>query len=326
MTYEELAQEWENNNALLCSTSGSTGIPKKILIDKKYLLDSATRTADFFKLDSSSLLYSCISPDFIGGKMMLVRQRLLGCRLKWENPSNRPLADVTERISLLSVVPSQMIHILDNIDKMPQIDNILVGGSAIPATLRKRIAESGLNAFESYGMTETASHIALRRIEELPSPFLTLGDITVSEQDGALCISIPGWKTIVTNDCAEVLNPKEFYIKGRKDNIIISGGRKINPEIIEEKLSSHIDIPFYIASMPDEKWGERIVLIAENADNDDVYLMQHIRTICERMLKNYEKPKEIYLCPVISRTLSGKVIRINPDDIPGIKFSPDYDN
>lgn len=316
MTHEELSEEWRNNDALVCHTSGSTGVPKEIRIKKDHLLASARRTADFFGLDSSSLLYSCISPDFIGGKMMLVRQRLLGCRLKWEEPSNRPLAGVTERISLLSVVPSQMIHILDNPDKMPPIDNILVGGSAIPATLRKRIAESGLNAYESYGMTETASHIALRRIEENPKPFHSLGDITISDEDGALEITIPGWKTIVTNDCAEVLNPKEFYIKGRKDNIIISGGKKINPEEIEEKLSAVLKIPFYISSLPDDKWGERLILIAEFPDGNDKMLKERIRSDCESVLAPYEKPKEIYIIPKLQRTASGKIKRISLSDLP----------
>ena len=311
MTYEELAEEWVNDNALLCHTSGSTGTPKEIMLEKKHLLESARRTADFFGLNSSSLLYSCISPDFIGGKMMLVRQRLLGCRLKWEQPSNRPLAGVTERISLLSVVPSQMIHILDNLDKMPPVDHILVGGSAIPSALRKRIADSGLAAYESYGMTETASHIALRRIAEHPEPFRTLGDITVSDEDGALGISIPGWKSIVTNDCAEVLNPTEFYISGRKDNIIISGGRKINPEIIEEKLSAYLDIPFYVSSLPDDKWGQRLIIIAEFRGDDQQLCAKKIQSVCNSCLSPHEKPKEIYIRPGLERTASGKIRRIS---------------
>lgn len=316
MTYKEFAKEWRNNDTLACHTSGSTGTPKEIRIEKEHLLASARRTADFFRLDSSSLLYSCISPDFIGGKMMFVRQQLLGCRLQWEEPSNRPLERVTERISLLSVVPSQMIHILDNLDQMPPIDNILVGGSAIPASLRKRIADSGLKAYESYGMTETASHIALRRIEENPGPFHALGDITVFDEDGALGITIPCWKTIVTNDCAEVLNPKEFYIKGRKDNIIISGGKKINPEIIEEKLSASLKIPFYISSLPDDKWGERLILIAENQDGNDGTMKDRIRAVCEALLAPHEKPKELYLTHHLERTPSGKIKRISISKLP----------
>lgn len=310
MTYEQLADEWNNNDALVCHTSGSTGVPKEIRIEKKHLLESARRTADFFNLNSSSLLYSCISPDFIGGKMMLVRQKLLKCRLAWEPPTNRPLSGVKERISLLSVVPSQMIYILDNLDKMPPIDNILVGGSAIPASLRKRISQSGLKAYESYGMTETASHIAVRRIEEYPSPFSTLGGIEVFDEDGALGIRIPEWKTIVTNDCAEILNPTEFYITGRKDNIIISGGKKINPEVIEEKLSDAIKIPFYISSLPDDKWGERLIFIGE-CDSNDTHLITEVRAACDSLLSGHEKPKDVYLRPSLERTASGKIKRIS---------------
>ena len=169
MTYEDFAQEWDSRDMITCRTSGSTGAPKEILLPKQEMVNSALRTIDFFGLTGDSLLYSCIAPDFIGGKMMLVRQRAAGCRFLWETPSNRPLDGYSgEPISLLSVVPSQVIYILDNIKDMPVIDAMLVGGSSIPESLRHRIEKSGLNAYESYGMTETASHIALRRIKSEP--------------------------------------------------------------------------------------------------------------------------------------------------------------
>lgn len=312
MTYPELEKEWCESAGLLCRTSGSTGAPKTIFLEKSYLLESARRTCDYFNLTPSSLLYSCISPDFIGGKMMFVRQQLSGCGLMWEAPSNRPVLDTHGRpITLLSVVPSQLVHILDNLHNLPPVDNILVGGAPVPASIRQRVVETDLNVFESYGMTETASHIALRRVTIPQTPFRTLNDINVEEINGVLKINIPHRHSVVTNDCAHVLNNHEFFITGRSDNIIISGGRKINPEAIEEKLSAYIDEPFYISSLPDEKWGERLVLVIESKTNDTETFKIHIVNIVNKYLSGWEKPKEIFVVPSFARTSSGKIKRLS---------------
>ncbi len=306
MTYEDFAQEWDSRDMITCRTSGSTGAPKEILLPKQEMVNSALRTIDFFGLTGDSLLYSCIAPDFIGGKMMLVRQRAAGCRFLWETPSNRPLDGYSgEPISLLSVVPSQVIHILDNIKDMPVIDAMLVGGSSIPESLRHRIEKSGLNAYESYGMTETASHIALRRIKSELEPFRTLGDITVTISDEALVIDIPGWQSVRTNDSARIVSPREFFIDGRLDNIMISGGRKINPERVEDILSRTITFPFIITSRPDEKWGERIIMIAEAEESERPF----IENECRNMLVNYMRPKEIIFTKHLPRTPNGKPVR-----------------
>lgn len=311
MTYEEFAEEWDNNSEISCHTSGSTGTPKSILLPKEQMEKSARRTADFFHLDSDSILYSCISPDYIGGKIMLARQRVLNCTLLWETPSNSPLSNCNaDRISLLSIVPSQMGYILDNRDNMPVLENILIGGSSIPASLRERIAGSGMNVYESYGMTETSSHIALRKVSANPAAFKTLGDITVDTVDDALRINLPGWQTIVTNDNAQVFSPTEFRILGRLDNVIISGGIKINPESVEEILSRFIDIPFYISSIPDDKWGQILVLIAEGNASDK----ERIEAICRLHLPKYHLPKRILFLPRIPRSPNGKILRHQSPD------------
>lgn len=306
MTYEELAEEWDTRDVIACRTSGSTGTPKSIMLPKEQMLNSARRTAHFFGLDKKSLLYSCISPDFIGGKMMLARQRLLGCKFIWETPSNSPLANYQgEKITLLSVVPSQMHYILDNRQLMPEIEAILIGGSPIPMTMRQRIADSGLQAFETYGMTETASHIAIRKVESEITPFSTLGDIMVTQDNGVLCINIPGWQTLRTNDNANLISDRQFFILGRVDNVIISGGVKLNPEIIEEKLSLDIQHPFIITSVSDEKWGERVVLVIEG----DESFKNKAEAICRQKLSRFEIPKEIIFIDKLPRTENGKIIR-----------------
>lgn len=253
MTYEEFLKEWRDTGAdVQCRTSGSTGTPKSIMLPKTEMSKSARRTIRHFGLDRFSHLHSCISPDFIGGKMMAVRAEETGARLTWETPSNRPLLQAgQDAIDLLAVVPSQMEYILSHIDIMPEIRAIIIGGSAIPAALRSRIAESGLNAWETYGMTETASHIALRRVTEPQSPFRVLDGISIGlDNESRLVVEIDGWQKIVTNDMVRILDRREFVVTGRYDNVIISGGVKIHPSRLKRFSKRTSACPFSSPPFP----------------------------------------------------------------------------
>lgn len=308
MNYSDLKNDWHSDtDYIICHTSGSTGDPAEIRLPKTQMQASAIRTNTFFNIGPTSLLYSCISPNFIGGKMMLVRSEIAECRFEYEEPSNRPLSNVgkQEIIDLLSVVPSQMNHILDNLESLPRIKNILVGGAPIPLNLRKRISESGLCVYESYGMTETSSHIALRKVNMLDKPFHTLDGIWVEEYEGKLKITVDGWNTFVTNDSPLIINSREFHILGRIDNIINSGGIKINPEQLESRLSQHICQPFAISSIPDDKWGEAVILVIES----DLSKIPSIHDIVEQELSGYEKPKHIFSINNIPKTSNGKLQR-----------------
>lgn len=302
MDYEEFLNEWsdKNNNFIVCRTSGSTGVPKEIRLFKDFVKQNALRTIEFFNLTKDSHLHSCVSPDFIGGKMMAVRAQLTGAKLSFENPSNRALSDYSgDDIDLLAVVPSQMLHIIENSDFMPRINAIIIGGAPISDELRKKIVMSGLNAYETYGMTETSSHIALRKVSSTPLPFRTLGDITVeNDENGCLIINVPyiegenvANSRFKTNDIAEVISSKEFRILGRSDNVIITGGKKVHPEEIEEILEKEFRCPIMIKGEPDVKWGERVVMVIE--DNRDASFDREIIKICKRILPGYAVPKQI---------------------------------
>lgn len=313
MTYDEFSEEWHSDtDHIICHTSGSTGIPKEIALPKIQMKRSAIRTAEYFGLNKDSLLYSAISPDYIGGKMMFVRSAALGCGFGYEIPSNQPLRNYHgPRITMISVVPSQMLYILDNLHSLPPVDVFLVGGAPVNDTLRNRIIQSGLNVYESYGMTETSSHIAVRKIEQTPTPFHTLGDIRVALEQDVLRIDIPGWQSLVTNDVAEVLSPQTFRIVGRKDNVIISGGLKISPEEIENLLAPHIHIPFFISSYPDEYWGQAMILVAQLDKMMDTNLLTNsLQEICKKVLPSKKRPKRIILTDEIKFTPNGKIIRI----------------
>lgn len=307
MTYNEFEIEWNSDSEdVICHTSGSTGVPNDIKIPKIQMRNSAQRTIKYFNLNSDSHLHSCISPDFIGGKMVFVRSAICGCSYSWEIPTNQPLKNyVGKDIDIISVVPSQMLYILENKDKMPTIHNYLIGGSSIPNNLRDSIVKTGISAFESYGMTETASHIAIRKITNKNTPFTVLDGITIEEIDGVLKINIDGWQSLITNDCVKLISNKQFYVIGRSDNVIISGGKKINPETIENILSGYFDFPFAISSIPDEKWGEKLVLVAECESEQ----LNSIKLTAESILHGAEKPKLYLNINQIPRTENGKIKR-----------------
>lgn len=314
MTYDEFLKQWEDTacRAISASTSGSTGKPKQIELSKKLLTESAMRTIRFFNLNEHSHLHSCISPNYIGGKMMAVRASCIGADFTWEEPSNAP--SLTDRkADLTSVVPSQMWHILT----LPKAleDRFLIGGSAIPATLRKAISESHIECWESYGMTETASHIALRRVENEEGPFYPLPGISIYLGDeGNLCISLgEDYPPVITNDIAEIYSDGGFRILGRRDNVIISGGLKIIPEDVERRISPVLAQfgydTFMISSTPDNKWGEKIILVIETEEELSDHIKEEITRLLGTLLRRYEIPKEIISTGKIPTTANGKIKR-----------------
>lgn len=332
MTYDQLDAEWHNTEeTMLCHTSGSTGSPKQVLLTKKFMLESAARTAAFFSLNAQSKLHSCISADFIGGKMMYVRSQLLGCSFSWETPTNRPLDcfSPSDTFTMVSVVPSQLLHILENSAQMPKVDIYLVGGSPLPKSMVCKIIKSRINVYESYGMTETASHIAVRKVEEDNPGFIPLPGIKISTKEGCLEVQMPNGLKLLTNDLVEIDSTGGFRIIGRKDNIIISGGKKINPEEVERILQNAITNQIMISSRPDDKWGEKVVCLIEKQsrdiedqrneiteehiipaeDKEKKKLISSIKLFAESRLEGYLRPKEYIIVNKLPRTPSGKLRR-----------------
>ena len=293
-------------------TSGSTGKPKEIHLKKSDMLQSARRTNDFFGIGRGSRFLLCLSPDYIAGKMMIVRAIEAGAEIVEEKPSNRPL-DGYEGLpfDFVAVVPSQAKHLAEHPEKWQYVKTTIVGGGAVPDSLRIAIAESGIDAYATYGMTETCSHVALARISATPQPFMALPRITFSTDDrGCLVIDAPqmSFRRLVTNDMVELVDSASFYWKGRYDNVINTGGIKVFPEELERLAAPLLDCRFYISSRPSEKWGEEVVLILEGpslSDEEKRLLMSRLKEV----LPVYGMPKDIVSMPVFEETSSGKVKR-----------------
>lgn len=331
MTGEEFLQEWRSENEdITVFTSGSTGVPKRISLPKSFVAASARRSIDFFGLRPGDRIHTCVAFDYIGGKMTAVRSELADCLLTAEKPSNRPsLRGETVRgkhddfaalpIKMVSAVPSQMPWLLEHLGELPAVEKWLIGGSAIPAPIRKAIVESGIEAWESYGMTETASHVALRRVgADATSPFTLLPGIeATTDARGCLVLRVPDTEgavtEVVTNDLVTGITPDgSFTLLGRADDAINSGGKKFHPALGEAKVQPFFPYPFIFTAREDEKWGEHIVMLIETSETDPTRL-DEIKTeageATAKTLEHWQQPKEILTVPALPRTPSGKLRR-----------------
>ena len=281
-------------------TSGSTGIPKIIRVDKQAMVNSAIATGDFFELSAGNTALHCLPVKYVAGKMMLVRAMILGLDLEFVAPSSHPLRDTDENFDFAAMVPMQAQN---SIADLKRIKKLIVGGAKINAALEKKLMKLPTNIYETYGMTETISHIAAKKVGE--KAFTVFPNVTISYDDSnCLVIHAPriSEELIVTNDVVELINENQFIFLGRIDNVINSGGIKLMPEQIEEKLAGKIDARFFISSKADTELGEKIMLVIEGNPFDVD------KTIFDALDK-YEKPKEILFVPKFKETANGKVIR-----------------
>lgn len=304
--------DWlSDSQYIIGKTSGSTGKPKEIKLKKQFMVNSAIATGDFFDLEPGFTALHCLPANYIAGKMMLVRAIVLGLEIDLTEPTSSPIFDYEKSYDFCSMIPLQLTNMVDYIDN---IKNILVGGAHVSTKLRKRIQKCSGNIFETYGMTETITHVAARRInhfERSPLPkeqwhcFTALPDVNISQDlRGCLVIDAPyvSDKEIITNDLIKLLSDRTFEWLGRIDNVINTGGIKVYPEIIENKLTCFIENRFIIASEPDEKLGEKLILIVEGDE-------ESVKDINFNILGKYEVPKEIYFLKEFVSTFSGKIQR-----------------
>ena len=322
--YREFLEEWNNSDSeVMVQTSGSTGTPKQIRLKKSYMRRSARRTIDFFGLNTDSVILSCMSFKYIGGKMMIVRGLETGCTVLKETPSLEPLKTITTPLSLVALVPVQMEYVLDHLSELPSVKHFLIGGSAVNDNLRKKIIESGISAWESYAMTETASHIAIRKVEYdetgKAKPFYPLEGVHLkSDEHNRLIIKDGDEETLLTNDIVKFTPDGGFYVKGRFDDMIITGGKKILPQTVEDCL--RLQFPelkdFAVLGLPDDKWGERIVLAIVTEEKDKCAAVQRLENIkrqinCipENEFPRWMHPKEILSVPFIPLNENGKLSR-----------------
>jgi O-succinylbenzoic acid--CoA ligase len=308
-------KEWKSKSQYITvSTSGSTGKPKLIKLDKNNIKASAKATVDFLNLTPGQSLLLTLSTDYIAGKMMIVRGLEHNLKIIVAPVSSHPLRiDIPYQINFAAFVPMQVKNSLkldESKRNFTKIEKIIIGGAPVDHYLEKQLQQLPNLNYATFGMTETISHIALKNISQKEPHFTALKHVTFST-DSRSCLIIKAPKIseqpIVTNDIVELLNPNQFVWKGRADFVINSGGIKLHPEQIEQKISPLLKgYRFYVTSEKDELFGEKIILkIETNLKLDIDTLNLHLK----KKLHPYELPKSIKLVSNFKDTPTGKIIR-----------------
>ena len=321
MSLDEFLEEWNNPSPYVhVQTSGSTGTPKPMLVEKQRMLNSARITCDFLGLREGDTALLCMSLDYIAGKMMVVRSIERGLKLTTVEPSGHPLSTPHSPLSFAAMVPMQVyntLQVAEECERLKQIRHLIIGGGAIDDALASALKTFPNHVWSTYGMTETLSHIALRRLNgpEASEWYTPFPSVKVSlNEDSCLVIDAPLVcpSRLVTNDIAELSSGTvpnmKFRILGRKDNVICSGGIKIQIETVERQLRPHLQTPFLITKRPDAKFGEAVVLLTEGAVDEG-------RRVCAQVLPKYNQPKAYLHVDKIPLTATGKPARKEAENI-----------
>jgi o-succinylbenzoate---CoA ligase len=301
----EFIEDWHSNETtILLKTSGSTGKPKEFVVPKPYLAASARMTISYFGLTKGMNLLHCLSISSIAGKMQIIRAILAELNILVAEVSSTPLEKLNETVHFTAMVPLQVEQTLEkNAEKLDLIETLIIGGAAINGSTWDSLVQRNQNAFQTFGMTETYSHIAIRKICSPEIPYEVLDGVRISAHPN-LVINAPhlGLENLETNDVIELLDENHFYWKGRADFVINSGGIKIHPEQVEIKLGPFINIPFFSIGIPDEKFGTLHVLCLEGWQRIEKESIQ-------KALQKYEVPKFLYFFKKFDYTHSGKIDR-----------------
>ncbi|WP_336128896.1 AMP-binding protein [Mesoflavibacter sp. CH_XMU1422-2] len=309
----DFLNHWQDDSEFIdVKTSGSTGQPKTISLSKQAMVNSAIATGDYFGLEPGNTALMCLPANYIAGKMMLVRALILGLEIEVIEPKTNPVFDNEVHYDFCAMIPIQVQKAIQRLD---HINTLIIGGASVNYQLKEKLQNLKVNAYETYGMTETITHVAVKKLNNFntdkdyntveASYFETLPNIKISQNKSqCLVIDAPNIleETIETNDVVKLHSATSFEWLGRKDNVINSGGVKLFPEQIEAKLQSQIASRFFISKENNDKFGEQVILVVEDKDFN-------LKSSDLKDLSKLEVPKNIYTVDKFIETSSGKINR-----------------
>lgn len=306
-------KEWfSSTEYVIANTSGSTGKPKEIRLLKKHMEASAEATISYFDLRKKDKALLCLPMRFIAGKMMVVRALVGGLDLYVTEPSSKPEIPALQ-IQFSAMVPLQVSMLLkENPVAFSNIKKLIIGGSFIPDPLLMQLQHLDTKVWQTYGMTETITHIAVRKINgsDKSDMYSALPGVSLSLENGCIVVQAThlGILNLKTNDLAEMDQVGRLRITGRADNVIISGGLKFFPEKIEQNISDLFSADYFIGGLSDSNLGQKMVLFIEKGGHIEQQIF-NIWLKLEEKLEKHEMPKEIVFLQAFKRTTSGKTDR-----------------
>lgn len=318
----QFCQSWLNNQQTFeLQTSGSTGMPKNIQIARSQMEISAKATRNYFQIRENPSLLCCLNTWFIAGKMMLVRGMEWKASTYIVKPSSNPFSNPTLQtpFDLVAMVPLQVEHCLNDemgLSGLKKIKQLIIGGAPSSGELINKLLDEQIPAYQTYGMTETVSHIALAPIVGIDLTYKVLpGVIIGTDERGCLWLEAPMAKEhrIQTNDLIALNSPTTFKWLGRADFTINTGGIKVQPELVEKAIEKLIhetisEVNFIIGGVPDVSLGQKVILIIEK-DELTIDKVDFLKRLASN-LPRYHQPKGIHFLPEFVRTDTGKINRI----------------
>lgn len=299
-----------NTKQFTLKTSGSTGTPKEITLTRQQLIDSANRTINKLKLSDKQTAFVCLDTKYIAGKMMLVRALEANMKIVAVEPAADPLKELNVQADFGAFVPLQLDEISKNSASLATLNrfkSVIIGGASVSASLLEKVRILSCDVYATYGMTETVSHIALQKLNgpDAQNAFEVFPDVKIAtDARDCLVIQMPGGtEPLHTNDVVTRIDANHFQVLGRYDNIINSGGIKLIPEAIEQKIETVLDLPFFVAGVSDDRLGQKLVLVVEGITPPDLNLK------LKQVLSAYEVPKEILQTDPFIRTETHKINR-----------------
>tara|TARA_Y100000385_G_scaffold182253_1_gene188237 strand:- start:1722 stop:2771 length:1050 start_codon:yes stop_codon:yes gene_type:complete len=301
---------WKSNKeTLFIQTSGSTGKPKKIEIKRNAIINSAKATLDYFKIKENSKFHCCLPTKYIGGKMMLVRAFINKAEIILTKPTKNVTSELKEKIDFSAMTSMQVENSIHE-KGFKHIKKLIIGGGPISNQLLEKIENQSTKCYQTFGMTETVSHIAIRELNnsKIDDPYECLNHVKIStNKSGVLIINSTklNIESLTTNDLVQLTGNEQFKYIGRSDNIINSGGIKVHPETLEKEIEKILKCKdFFIDKIDDIDLGEKIIIIA-------------LKTIEKEKLKkalgeiNDQKivPKSILFCNHFYYTPNNKINR-----------------
>ena len=306
--------EWfSDSDIMIAHTSGSTGTPKEIILTKENMRKSANMTGRYLQLEKGNSALLVMPVTYIAGKLMLIRAVEIGLKLICMQPTSHISLDeinrgISQNFTSIDFVALTPMQVENSIDFVSRCQKLIIGGAPLSEKVKQELFAFENEVYETYAMTETITHIAFKQVANQKYPnteqvFEAFDEVTISQDErGCLVIDTPyDGLQVVTNDVVEIIDQRKFNWIGRADNVINSGGIKLFPEQIENKLKSFINSEFYITSKADELLGQKLILVVEGEERS--------LDFSSADLTKYQQPKEIVFIDQFPRTESGKVKR-----------------
>jgi O-succinylbenzoic acid--CoA ligase len=309
----DFIKELESDSLIFCYTSGTTGVPKKITFTIEQLKSGARNTLSFFNLKKGDKALLPLSCNHIAGKMMVVRAIVGGLKLSVIEPAKNINAIEVESFDFSVLIPMQIQLLLDNSGEtsVRQLGKVLIGGGIVGKGVIENLTTLKVQAWCSFGMTETMSHFALRTLSPIEqNSYTCLKGFEISSNSNSqlrLKNDELGISELQTNDVVTIESSKMFKWLGRADNVINSGALKLHPESIEASIKATFTMlpAFIVFGVYDKILGQKLVLFYEGGSFLSKVDLQVLRSI----LKKYEYPKYFVSCKSFERTESKKIIR-----------------